>query len=271
MNEPVKNDSEGSATADARELVAAHALGATDSVEVAAVLRLIESDAAAAADLASYDTLAEALLFAAAPVEPPPALEARLRASLQALPALETPRVPWQVRLARWFAPPTWPAWGVAAAAVALLLVSNISWGLSLRHARQEAAKVAAMQQEQAAMMALMTSDTMQKTMLPASEQSADGKAWAELRWDPTQNMALLTVGGFPALGEDQTYQLWLVRGDERMSGGTFQVNDRGWARVMVHSPEPLEMFEAVGVTPEPMGGSPGPTAPPVVRGPLEG
>jgi anti-sigma-K factor RskA len=270
MSDPLDNSFEAGPL-DTRDLIPAHALGATDSAEVAAVLQLAESDPEAAAELGTYRALAEALLFAVEPQAPPPVLAGRLRAALQEQPVDVPPREAWQVRLARWFAPPTWPAWGVAALAVVLLVVSSVAWGQSMRQLRQEAARVAAMQEEQAALMRLMSSDSLQTTMVPATTQGDASEAWAELRWDPAHDMALLTVGGFPVLGDNQVYQLWFVRGEERASGGLFRVNDNGWARLMVQSPEPLERFDAVGVTPEPVGGSPGPTAPPVVRGPLQG
>jgi hypothetical protein len=78
-----------------------------------------------------------------------------------------------------------------------------------------------------------------------------------------------LYVEHFPQLPPNKVYQVWLLQGETRTSGGTFSVDKEGNGVLFIHSPDAVKAFEAVGITPEPAGGSPGPTAPPIVRGPL--
>lgn len=79
-----------------------------------------------------------------------------------------------------------------------------------------------------------------------------------------------LVVDRLPVLGEDQEYQLWLIRGDTRDSGGVFSVGEDGYGSVWVHAPDPLASYPEFGVTVEPAGGSPGPTGPRVLGGAIE-
>jgi anti-sigma-K factor RskA len=69
-----------------------------------------------------------------------------------------------------------------------------------------------------------------------------------------------LTVENAPVLREDQQYQVWLVRDGEQTSGGVFSVSDTGYGVLQVYSKQPLEVYDAFGVTIEPAGGSPAPT-----------
>jgi hypothetical protein len=93
--------------------------------------------------------------------------------------------------------------------------------------------------------------------------------AIAQVAWLDTANTAVLRAEGFPPLEEGEAYQLWLIRGDQRTSGGLFTVDEYGCGTLIFHPTESLEDFDGMGITPEPATGSPGPTAPPVVRAQL--
>ncbi|HEX9615972.1 MAG TPA: anti-sigma factor, partial [Anaerolineales bacterium] len=69
-----------------------------------------------------------------------------------------------------------------------------------------------------------------------------------------------LVVDELPDLGEDEQYQLWLIRDGQRTSGGVFSVSQDGYGSVWVSSPDPLASYPSFGITIEPAGGSPGPT-----------
>jgi len=71
------------------------------------------------------------------------------------------------------------------------------------------------------------------------------------LIFDPSERQGLVVVYGMPPRSEG-VYQLWLIREGTRVSGGVFRVDERGNGRLLVESPEPLERYEAVGVTAEP-------------------
>lgn len=270
------------------DLLPAFALGATDPDENAALLRALATDEAAARELGSYVELANALLFSAPPAVPSPALAANLRAALDA-PALRiapagmtaavapaavnasTPAAP--VRPGRqWH----WPRWA-AVAAILLLLLLNVYWVrelVGLRGAQtalqqqlaDQVAQQAALQQQlsnQKQLLAGLVSNEVERYVMAAAQP--DSPAQAQVAWLPGSDLAVLTAKQFPTLEPGKAYQLWLIRDGKRTSGGLFTVSASGDGSLIFAPPAPLESFEGMGITPEPEGGSPGPTAPPVV------
>jgi len=69
-----------------------------------------------------------------------------------------------------------------------------------------------------------------------------------------------LAVTHAPVLGADEQYQIWLIEGGVRISGGVFDVNADGYGNLMVSADMPLGEFDAFGITVEPRGGSLQPT-----------
>lgn len=288
-----------------QDLVPALAIGATDAGETAAVLRQAASPQVADA-LDVYGSLAELLLFSAPPATAPPALEARLRAAIsrpaaatgtppesQPLPSLRAPPPAVPARRRAWHWPPAVPiAAAVATAAALLLLLLNIYWmreivALRASHAalRQQLdaqtarfsayvsdqerllqAQVEQLATQDALLAQLVAGESERYTMQAVQPGSS---AVAQVAWLDQENVAILRAEGFPPLQEGQAYQLWLIRGDTRTSGGLFTVDDSGDGTYIFHPTQSLEEFDGMGITPEPAGGSPGPTAPPVVRAQL--
>lgn len=89
---------------------------------------------------------------------------------------------------------------------------------------------------------------------LPGTEEQPG--ASAQLVIDPISNTALLIVEDMPELPEDSVYQVLLIRGTEHETAETFRVDTEGEGVLLVHSTEPLQSFDAVGVSIEPDGGS---------------
>lgn len=267
--QPGKEDRrlDAAAARSARELLPAHALGATDAEEQEQVRALLASgDAAAAAELAEYAALCEALLYSAPTARAPEQVGVRLRAALG--PQAGARPASWGERLRAWFgAGSARLAWGVAGAAAALLLVTNLLWAARLAGERAARAALAAELGGQTEAVALLMDEETEAMPLPPMEEGSPAQAM--VYWNPARDMAMLYAEQFPPLPADRVYQLWLIRGDERMDGGYFTVDEAGEGVLLVHLPMPLKEFDALGVTPEPMGGSPGPTSPPVVRGTL--
>jgi len=79
----------------------------------------------------------------------------------------------------------------------------------------------------------------------------------------------LLCVYDMPTLPEGMAYQVWLIRNGERDSGGVFQVSPKGYGLLLMELAQPLDAYEALGITIEPASGSPGPTSPRVLGGRL--
>jgi anti-sigma-K factor RskA len=73
-------------------------------------------------------------------------------------------------------------------------------------------------------------------------------------------DQAILVVYGLPQPPAGQVYQLWLIHNGQRDSGGLFTVDDKGYAVLLVRSLHRFSEYQAIGVTNEPAGGSPGPT-----------
>ena len=249
-------------------LIPAYALHATDPEESHFVQAGLARCPQAAAALAEYTEMAEQMLLAAPPVAAPPHLARRLESALAA-PALaaappQTSRRSGRNPIRHFFT----PARSLAAAALLLaaLLLSNFLWNsryteLSLAHDALQR-----QMQEQTTLAAYLRDGQMQRVELAAAAGGLPDSR-ALVMYQPTAQQALLVAEGFPPLAGDQVYQLWLIQGETRFSGGLFRVDEKGRGLLLIDAPEALEQYDRMGITPEPAGGSPGPTAPPVVAG----
>ena len=83
--------------------------------------------------------------------------------------------------------------------------------------------------------------------------------AHATLTVAPDASSATFIAANLPRLDADQTYQLWLIQGEQPISAGIFNVDENGR---IVHRIEGalVVSFDAVGVSIEPPGGSEQPT-----------
>lgn len=290
-------------------LLPAFALGATDPDEAAFVRRHLTGVADAEEELAAYARLVEALHFGAPQVAPSPALEARLRAALAVAPAqtlAETTSSP--ARRGRSWHWPRLAAIAIAAAAV--LLVLNLWWlrevaGLRTQNATlqsqaaAQATAVAAQQAQLAAQQQQINAQTEQLDRLRSQEAAladtvtsqiellaqvvavagesydmppaqSNSPAFATVAWFDQPGVGVLRADNFPPLPPNMVYQFWLIKGDERTSGGLFTVDATGRGSLVFTPGGSLDDFDGMDVTPEPAGGSVGPTAPPVVTTTLQ-
>ena len=78
---------------------------------------------------------------------------------------------------------------------------------------------------------------------------------------------ATILQGDIPVAMVEGDRDNLLIQGQERTSGGLFQVNSQGQGTIFIQAPVPMGQIDALGITVEPVGGSDGPTTPPVVRG----
>ncbi|MGA2480662.1 MAG: anti-sigma factor, partial [Spirochaetia bacterium] len=93
--------------------------------------------------------------------------------------------------------------------------------------------------------------------------------AYGTVVLDPEDNRGVLAVRGLPRLDVAHQYQLWLIRGTERRSGGVFSVSADGYGSLMLDVPTDFKGFRDIGISVEPTGGSPSPTGAAVMRGTL--
>jgi anti-sigma-K factor RskA len=85
-------------------------------------------------------------------------------------------------------------------------------------------------------------------------------RAHGQLIVDPKEQSAVLIVAGLPKLEANQTYQVWLIKGDKPVSAGLLTVDENGQGVVIVTSEEAISSFKSLGISVEPQGGSPQPT-----------
>ncbi|MBX3012517.1 MAG: anti-sigma factor [Caldilineaceae bacterium] len=255
-------------------LLPAYSIGATDREEAAAIQLHLQNCPDATTDLAAYASLAEALLYTT-PRQPPPArLATALRTAIGVpVPAAPAPKPVKPVKRSPFtlvpLPPPKPPRrWafgriGATAAVLLLLLLNGVLLVQNQQLRVQQAALATALEQQNRALIFLAAEEP-QEVILPAVQENSE--AQADILWNDSLGVAVVYVRAFPVLPSDMAYQLWLREGEERTSAGLFTVDEQGMGLLVFPIERALDAYDAMGITPEPAGGSPGPTAPAVVR-----
>jgi hypothetical protein len=244
-------------------LIPAYSFGATDPTETALVKVGLTQCPDAAAELQSYTELADAMLYAAPQVQPPPQLLNKLMTATREAKAptpLASPvrRIP-RPRLREW----------AAAALLLLLLGSNAYWMAQVNTLQSSQHNISAQLTDQAEAVALLSSDKAQRIALASATE--DDKPWALMICDPDGTFGYLKVTKFPPQGPEKTYQLWLIEGKRWVSAGLLHVDDKGAGTAYVRAPYALRQFDEVAITLEPNSGSAKPSAPSLIRNRLYG
>lgn len=237
------------------DLIPAYALGALDPDECNAVEALLRTDAEAQALLADYQAVAAHLALTAPDQAPPDRLAADLRARLAADRAA---RVAWRRR---------WRIGLLAAAAAAFAVV--IVGALLLN--RGGAAEPSPMPPANLYLELAGQEGASRYTIVPdEGNEGIEGELLVAAQGD----RGVLRVAKLPALGADRVFQLWMIDQEgTRTSGGVFTADPAG-EPVYLHVPfsAPVTAYQGLGVSIEPIGGSPypdRPTGPRVFRVPL--
>lgn len=230
-----------------RELLPCYALEALEPDESRRLEKHLRTCVECRAELEKYRTIGEGLLYAL-PCPPPPA---RVRAGLIARLAAAKPqaglsRVPRWQRIGQW-------VMGLALVALVALNISTV-------------AQLNTMRQQQAALASQLTISQKAMSLVTYHESHTyelSGAAGTVVLNDELHSGALF-VWGLAPLDAAHTYQVWLVQKDgQRVSGGLFKPEPgQPFVSALVSIPQPLANFTALGVTVEPVGGSPGPTTP---------
>ena len=239
---------------DITELIADYAFGLSTPEEIRLVEANLHACPEATAQLADYQRLQDEMRASVAQVEP----SARLRERLITATGTSTSVKPLSPRH-----PPllTW----LAAAAVIALVFTNLYWfsRFSELTDRQEELAEAF---ESALVVSESDTEELRWVRLPPQE---DIDSTAVLVWNPDSQVGLLYAREFPVLEPGKTYQLWLNRGEERISAGTFEVDDTGEASYLFHISEPIDNYAWARVTSEPEQGSEQPSGTVLVAGEL--
>lgn len=242
-----------------QELIPEYAFGLTDPEQT----RLVEANLLhcpeAAAQLADFRSLQAEMRGAVSQIEPAAALEDRLMAAI-AVPAPQIQTVK-QRRL------PARP-WLVAAAAVLALVLSNVYWLARVGNEAPNASGNGQTISNEEGAFVLTSTANLRWVRLPATE-AVNPDTSAFLMWNAESKIGLMYARGFPALSSGKTYQLWLTRGELRVSAGTFHVDEAGIGALLFQSEQPIDEFTWARITAEPANGSQQPGENIVVNGQL--
>lgn len=258
---------------DIQELIPAYLLDAVDAAERARVEEHLPECPVCLEFVRAYSPVLAALPYAASQVEPPADLKARVLAAT--LPARQTAPQQTPVAPRRTRAAPvaagrlSWlsslvrsPA--LAAAALVLVLALGV-WNLALQN--QMAQQSAELSRQREYLTVLAYSDGVPKH-LQGTDAAAD--AVGRLYGGYEDNSFVVVTRDMPKLPPDKVYQLWLIdAAGKRTSGGTFTVDEDGSGWLFSRAPQGLVNYRSVGVTVEPVGGSPGPTGAKMLGGNL--
>jgi hypothetical protein len=239
-----------------QELIPDYAFGLTDPEET----RLVESNLAYCPDaleqLADFQRLQSVMRNAVPQVDPPAALGEKIMAATTAPIIVPKP--------SRWKFPPAW----LAAVAIIALLITNLYWFLRVSDLnRQQNQLTTLLGQQSNTSFVLTETNNLRWVRLPASQKDADTAAF--MMWNAESETGLLYAHAFPELTPGKTYQLWLTRGSERISAGTFRVDQDGKGALLFHSTEPIDHYTWARITAEPENGSNAPSDSAVVIGEL--
>lgn len=217
-----------------RELIPAYTIGATDPEETRQVEAGLDACPELAAELAAYRALSSELAEAVPQVAPPVAIWNGIQAAIHAAQPARSAQPARRPPVRQW-------GWAAAACLALLLVGSNLYWLARLNTQPQP-------------------------IVLPAAQQGEATNAAAQVVWSPDGATAFLVAERFPLTGPDRVFQAWVRRDEVILSLGTFSVDAAGVGLLMLDVSAVTEPFDGMGITIEPVGGSPGPTSPAVVR-----
>ncbi len=232
------------------DLLPAYAVGSLEADELKRVEEHLRSCLICRNESDAYEAAAEELGFAASVVSPSAELKDRLMQRVQsATPKRQEqvsepvpPRPFWERLL---------PAWGLAS----LFLIVGLAASSFILWQRVDNLEF------------VTAPGGMRAVALSATDAAPNATGFVLI--SANGDDGALVVDGLPPLGEDQEYQLWLIRNGERISGAVFSTDEKSYAGTRIRAPRSLLDYSAVGITIEPSGGSEQPTGAQVLRGTL--
>jgi len=226
------------------ENIPAYAIGALDVDDVAALEEHLQNCASCRTELAEYHAMSESLLTAIPPKQPSVALRKQLQSHLPG--AKRKSRLPTALTFGRF-------ALGFAAI---ILIVLNITSLVQIRTIQNQQTALLNQVEDAQVALALMSSPNAQ--ILPLTGDTVSGT----LLLDKQNNTAVLIARNLPQLGDEKTYQIWLVEEDGgRVSAGLFRPESgQPYTTKAILPSQTLTDYLGIGVTVEPSGGSEAPT-----------
>ena len=252
------------------DLAAGVALDAADAEEV----RLLEEHAEACPacrDWFNELRVAAAGLGTLVPqVDPPPALRERVFEAVRREPR---PLAVARRILPRGFArrPRLSAAWLVAAASL-VVAVASLAWVALLQVQISDLRTQSVAASERVAridrLVSVLASDKLAVTSLQPVPSTPASSGYVFM--DPNTGTGMLMCHDLPPVEQGHAYQIWFVRGNDRVSAGMLWPDHSGNGYTMIQVPADVQSFDSIGLTDEPGDGSAWPTTPRVIGAPLK-
>ncbi|MFD8076693.1 anti-sigma factor domain-containing protein [Streptomyces sp. NPDC059718] len=240
---------------DPHALTGAHALHALTDHEARAFRRHLARCATCTLEVREFHETAARLALATAE-KPPPSLHTRVAAALPRTRQLP-PRTAQGITnpLRRLRRRPTLPHLAAAACLVTAVVLGG--WAVHAQHAVEgQRARAIQLERHSATLAALMTDP---RAAFHTTDLAGGGTATVVV--SSGRNQAALLYTALPALPDSRVYQLWYSKNGTMHSAGLLAPGRPTGAELLTGTPQGAE---AVGITAEPQGGSPTPTARPL-------
>lgn len=235
-------------------------------------LERVEQHAAECADcslkLEEFRAVAAVLGTGVAQVDPPAGLRGRVLDAVRETAQERLPERKWQRSLRR---PRFSPAWLVAAASL-VISVGAIAWVAVLQTQIAALQADAFLARERAIrydhVVEVLASDKLAIRPLQPIVQSMPSRGMVYM--DPSSGTGMLMCHEMPPIEQGHAYQVWFVRGNERVSAGLLWPDRSGNGYALIEVPTDLQSFDSIGLTDEPGTGSQWPTTARVIGTPLK-
>lgn len=249
------------------DLAAAVALDVADPEDVRRVDEHARVCRNCVAWLDEFRDTASALGAFVPPLEPPRELQDRLMVSVRREPRpFAVVRRLWPGRVPRLS-----PAWLVAAASLVVAGIA-LAWVAMLQVQLAALQSSALTASDRAArfdrVVSVLASDKLHVMPLQPVTQTLSSSGYVFL--DPKSGTGMLMCHDLPPVEQGHAYQIWFVRGNDRVSAGMLWPDRSGDGYTMIQTPPDLQNFDSIGLTDEPGNGSAWPTSPGVLRTPLK-
>jgi len=243
------------------DLAAAVALDAGDPEDVRRVEEHAANCPSCRAMLDEFRATASLLAAAVPQLEPPPEVRAGLFDMIRREPRVRPFARRWRLS----------PAWLVAAASFLVAIVS-LAWVGMLQVQISDLRTAQMLASERAArfdrVVNVLASD--QLSVKPLQPDTAPVNSSGYVFMDPNSGTGMLMCHDLPPVEQGHAYQVWFVRGNERVSAGMLWPDRSGDGYTMIQLPPDVQTFESMGLTDEPGSGSAWPTTPRVIGTPLK-
>jgi anti-sigma-K factor RskA len=249
------------------DLAAVVALGAGDEEDLRRVEAHTEQCPDCRTRLDQFRETSAALGMLVPQVEPPATLKVRIMEDVRREPKPVLRRL-WPRALPR--RPRLSAAWLVAAASL-IVAICSLGWAAILQTQVSELQNSAILASQRVArfdhVVQVLASDKLAVRPLEPMMQSMQSRGYVFL--DPESGTGMLMCHGLPPVEQGHAYQVWFVRGNERVSAGMLWPDMSGDGYTLIQVPADLQSFDSIGLTDEPGSGSAWPTTPRVMGTPL--